>query len=125
MGVSMSVDGARSTERQRAVFTGGGDFHLELRRRAAEVLTPARVRRGRRLAILKTGLIMGWAAASYVELLVWARSLWTVAPLALSLALALAGIGFAVGHDANHGALLSGRRRNRALGLSFDLIGVS
>jgi linoleoyl-CoA desaturase len=113
------------TERQSAVFTGGGEFHLELRQRAAELLTPARVRRGRRLAILKSGLIMGWAAGSYLALLRYARSLWTVAPLALSLALALAGIGFAVAHDANHGALLSGRRRNRILGLSFDLIGAS
>src|SRR5947208_1669443 len=113
------------TGRQTAVFTGGGAFHLELRQRAAELLTPARVRRGRRLAILKTSLIMGWAVGSYLALLLWARSIWTVAPLALSLALALAGIGFAVSHDANHGALLAGRRRNRILGLSFDLIGAS
>src|SRR5256714_13998124 len=115
----------RMTERQRAVFTGGGDFHVELRQRAAELLTPARVRRGRRLAILKTGLILGWAAGSYLGLLLFARSIWTGAPLALSLALALAGIGFAVAHDANHGALLRGKRRNRILGLSFDLIGAS
>jgi linoleoyl-CoA desaturase len=113
------------TERTRAVFSGGGEFHLELRERAAEFLTPARVRRGRRLAVLKTGLIMGWALGSYLALLLWARSVWSVAPLALSLALALAGIGFAVAHDANHGALLGGRRRNRILGLSFDLIGAS
>jgi linoleoyl-CoA desaturase len=58
-------------------------------------------------------------------LLLFARSVWTVAPLALSLALALSGIGFAIAHDANHGALLAGRKRNRILGLSFDLIGAS
>jgi linoleoyl-CoA desaturase len=111
--------------RTTAVFSGGGEFHLELRRRAAELLTPARVRRGRRLAVLKTCLIMGWALGSYLALLFWARSIWTVAPLALSLGLALAGIGFAVAHDANHGALLASKRQNRILGLSFDLIGAS
>jgi linoleoyl-CoA desaturase len=109
----------------KAVFAGGGDFQSELRRRAAEVLTPARVRRGRRLAGLKAVLIMGWALGSYLGLLLWARRVWTVVPLALSLGLALAGIGFAIAHDANHGALLRGRRRNRILGLTMDLIGAS
>jgi linoleoyl-CoA desaturase len=109
----------------KASFAGGGDFHRELRRRAAEVLTPARVRRGRRLASLKTVLIMCWALGSYLGLLLFARQVWTIAPLAVSLGLALAGIGFAIAHDANHGALLRGRRRNRVLGLSLDLIGAS
>jgi linoleoyl-CoA desaturase len=109
----------------KAIFAGGGDFQGELRRRAAEVLTPARVRRGRRLACLKAVLIMGWALGSYLGLLLFARQIWTVGLLAVSLGLALAGIGFAISHDANHGALLRGRRGNRVLGLSLDLIGGS
>ncbi|MDX6645466.1 MAG: linoleoyl-CoA desaturase [Miltoncostaeaceae bacterium] len=109
----------------KVVFAGGGDFQTELRRRAAELLTPARVRRGRRRASLKAVVIMSWALGSYLGLLLFARQVWMVAPLALSLGLALAGIGFAIAHDANHGALLRGRRRNRILGLSFDLIGAS
>jgi linoleoyl-CoA desaturase len=109
----------------RVVFVGGGDFQGELRRRVSEMLTPERVRRGRILASLKAILIMGWAAGSYLGLLLFARQIWSVALLAVSLGFALAGIGMAIAHDANHGALLRGRWPNRVVGLSLDLIGAS
>jgi linoleoyl-CoA desaturase len=98
----------------KVVFVGGGDFQGELRRRVAEVLTPERVRRGRVLASLKAVLIMAWAAGSYLGLLLFARQVWSIALLAVSLGLALAGIGMAIAHDANHGALLRGRWPNRS-----------
>jgi len=75
--------------------------------------------------VVKVVAILGWALGSYLGLLLLPHALWSVALLALSLGFALAGIGLGVGHDANHGALLRGRRANRALGFSMDLIGAS
>jgi linoleoyl-CoA desaturase len=107
------------------MFAGGGEFQRELRRRVAEQLTPERVRRGRWFVSIKGAVIGLWAVGSYVGLVFLADAWWQAVPLALSLALATAGIAFAVGHDANHGAFSKGRRWNRVLGFSFDLIGAS
>jgi linoleoyl-CoA desaturase len=48
-----------------------------------------------------------------------------VAPLAVSLGLAWAGLGFGVMHDANHGSSTTRPAWNRALAFSADLIGAS
>jgi linoleoyl-CoA desaturase len=74
---------------------------------------------------LKSALIMLWAVGSYLALLVWADRVWEVVPLAVSLGLALAGVAFSIGHDANHGAYPGGRRAGRILGVSLDLMGAS
>jgi linoleoyl-CoA desaturase len=81
-------------------------------------------RGGLRLA-LKAVLILAWALASYLLLLLWAASVWTVVPLAVSLGLAVAGIGFSIMHDGNHGAFSRRPLVNRLSGASLDLIGGS
>ncbi len=74
----------------------------------------------------KTAAILGWFAGSYaLLLLVGGTSPWVAVLLTLSLALATAGIGFSVMHDANHGAYARSARVNRAVGLSLDLVGAS
>jgi linoleoyl-CoA desaturase len=74
----------------------------------------------------KTGVILGWFAASYALLLaLGGASGWLAAALVVSLALATAGIGFSIMHDANHGAYARSRRVNRAWGLALDCIGGS
>ena len=110
---------------ERALFSGGGDFHREIRRRVADALPASRVRRGRWSAALKSAILGVWAIGSYLALLLVAHHAWQVVPLGISLAVALAGVGFSVGHDANHDALFGARRVNRVLGFSFDLIGAS
>jgi linoleoyl-CoA desaturase len=45
--------------------------------------------------------------------------------LAASLGFAMAGVGFSVMHDANHGSYARGRGANRTLGFALDLIGGS
>ena len=74
----------------------------------------------------KTAMILGWFAASYGLLLLWGA---TSAPLAvvltISVSLAIAGIGFSVMHDANHGAYSRSPRVNRAWGLALDFVGAS
>lgn len=82
-------------------------------------------RAGGRPMWTKTLVILAWALASYVLLLFVATSWWTAAPLAVSLGLALAGVGFSVMHDANHGSYSTGRGLNRAAAATLDLMGGS
>jgi linoleoyl-CoA desaturase len=75
---------------------------------------------------VKTGAIVGWFAGSYALLLLWGgSSAWLAVALTVSLALATAGIGFSVMHDANHGAYSRSARVNRAWGLALDFVGAS
>ncbi len=75
---------------------------------------------------VKTGAILGWFALSYALLLALGGiSAWVAVGLTASVALATAGIGFSVMHDANHGAYAASPRANRAWGLALDFVGAS
>jgi len=76
-------------------------------------------------AARKSLIILAWAVASYVLLVFVAWNVWTAALPALSLGLALAGIGFSVMHDGSHGAASRRGWLNRLAGASLDLIGGS
>ena len=54
---------------ERALFSGGGDFHREIRRRVADALPASRVRRGRWDAAVKSSILGVWAVGSYLALL--------------------------------------------------------
>lgn len=69
--------------------------------------------------------MMCWAIASWVLLVFWASSLWVGGLLAVSLGLAVAGIGFNLTHDANHGSYSPSSRVNRIMRWSIDGIGGS
>lgn len=105
------------------LLTGGGDFQRAFRAAVEAELTDRVRRRGRWAMGAKGVVIAAWAIGSYLALMLWAREAWQVVPLCLSLALALAGVGFCVQHDANHGAV--GGRFARVLGFSLDLLGGS
>ena len=72
-----------------------------------------------------TALIFAWVAASYVLLVFWAETWWQVIPLTISLALAVAGVGFNVQHDGGHGAYSRRKWLNRLSAWSLDLVGAS
>ena len=74
---------------------------------------------------LKTGVLLAWAAGSWAFVVFFASSPWSAAAGCVSLALAVAGLGFGVQHDANHGAYSDSRFVNRTLGTVLDLIGGS
>jgi len=74
---------------------------------------------------LKTALILAWFAGSYLFLLFFARSGWGLGIGAVSLGLAMAGIGFNIQHDANHGGYSNHRAVNRTLGWMLDVLGGS
>ncbi len=116
----------RSTS-PRVHFPRDGGFHAALKRRAAEhFAVTGRARAGGRAMRAKTALILAWFAGSYALLLLWGgTSVWIALALTASVALATAGIGFSVMHDANHGAHSRTSRANRAWGLTLDLVGAS
>src|SRR5438552_18302468 len=53
---------------------------------------------------LKTAVIFAWLAASYVLLVFFAAHWWLALPLAISLGLAMAAVGFNIQHDGGHRA---------------------
>lgn len=86
--------------------------------------TGKRPRGGRRVQ-LDAVLVVTWFVVSYVALLLLARVWWHVLPLALSMSLAAAAVGFVAAHDANHGTLCESAAGNRAWSLLFDVMGIS
>jgi linoleoyl-CoA desaturase len=111
----------------RVRFPRDDGFHLALKRQvAAHLEATGRPRWGGGAMHAKTAAILGWFACSYALLLLWGgASAWLAAALTLSIALATAGIGFSVMHDANHGAYSRSPRVNRAWGLALDFVGAS
>ena len=111
----------------RVRFSRDDGFHADLKRRVGAYFdATGRARSGGAAMYAKTGVILAWFAASYGLLLAFGgASAWLAAALTVSLALATAGIGFSVMHDANHGATSRSRRVNRAWGLTLDLVGAS
>jgi linoleoyl-CoA desaturase len=74
---------------------------------------------------LKTAIILGWLATSYVLLLISAGTWWLALPLTISLGLAMAACGFNIQHDGGHQAYSDRRWINRLAALTLDLLGGS
>src|SRR5205085_8657490 len=99
-------------------------FQTEVRRRVDDYFR----RTGRRQRdcpqmYLKTAGVFGWFLTSYGLLVFWAAAWWQALPLALSLGLAMAAIGFNVQHDGGHHAYSDRRWVNKLMALTLDLIG--
>ena len=107
-------------------FQGGGEFYEELKARVRTYLADPRLHRQAQLRMyLKTAAIAAWLIASWLGLMFVASTWWQAGLLAVSLGLAMAGMGFAVTHDANHGAYSAHKRLNRMMCFTLDLIGAS
>ena len=105
-------------------FFSDSGFHQELKRRVAEYFSRTGVSpRDNPRMYLKSATILLWFAASYLLLVFAATTWWQSVLLSLSLALAVAGIGFAIQHDANHGAYSKAGFVNRLMGLTLDVLG--
>jgi linoleoyl-CoA desaturase len=111
----------------RVHFLGDDGFLSDLRARAEDYLARSgRPSWGGVAMRAKTATILAWQLAAYALLLGFgAASLPLAIVLTLSLALSTVGIGFAVMHDANHGAWSKSRTVNRILGFALDLVGGS
>lgn len=110
----------------RIAFHGGGAFHADLRARVRQLLAdPARARRAQRAMYAKSIVMGAWALGSWLALVLLAQTAWQAGAAAVSLGLALAGIGFNIAHDANHGSYSAHPRLNRAMSWSMDVMGAS
>jgi linoleoyl-CoA desaturase len=110
----------------RVTFEADDGFHAELKRRVRiELHESGRPSEGGLSMALKTGTILIWLVTSYALLVFSHASWWQASLLAVSLALAVAGTGFAIQHDANHGAYPGNVVVNRFMGFTLDLLGAS
>jgi linoleoyl-CoA desaturase len=110
----------------KAKFLESGPFHQDLKARVEQYLEASgRSPRDLPGMYLKTAVIFGWFAASYGWLVFGASGPWGAIVGSVSLGLAVAGIGFSVQHDANHGSYSSRRDVNRLIGWTLDAIGGS
>ena len=113
-------------ESLRVRLSGSGAFQVALKNRVDEYFKSLNVsRRDAPRMYVKTALILAVALGSYALLMFAAVAWWQGVILAIGLGLGMAGIGFSVQHDANHGGYSRNRWINRLMGISLDLIGAS
>jgi linoleoyl-CoA desaturase len=74
---------------------------------------------------LKAAIVLSAAALQYILLVFAASTWWQALPLMIGLGLAVATIGFNVGHDGGHGTVSRHATLNRAAAFAFDICGGS
>lgn len=110
----------------KAKFLEAGPFHQMLKARVERYFQESgRAQRDLPAMYLKTVTLLGWFAGSYAFLVWGAGSAWSAVLGCVSLGLAMAGIGFGIQHDANHGGYSEHRSINRVLAWTLDVLGAS
>lgn len=74
---------------------------------------------------VKTVIIFGWLVTSYAMIVFVASTWWQAIPLAISLGLAMAAVGFNIQHDGGHRAYSNYPWINKLTALTLDLLGGS
>lgn len=110
----------------RVTFGKNVGFRKELNRRvdamfASENMAP----RDNPAMYLKTVIILSWMFSAWAFTLFGPSVYWMKVLGCVILGFAIAGVGFSIGHDANHGGYSNSHRVNRTIGLIYDFIGVS
>jgi linoleoyl-CoA desaturase len=107
-----------------ATYLPRTDFARQLEARIDDHFrTTGRRRRDLPRMYLKALVMLAWLAGSYVVLVFFASSVPVAMVAVVSLALAMAGVGFNVQHDGNHGAFSDRAWVNKAMALTLDLMG--
>jgi linoleoyl-CoA desaturase len=107
-----------------ATYLPKTDFSRVIQQRVDEYFrTTGKPRRDVPAMYLKTALVMTWLFGSYFALLFWVQTSWQAGLVAVSLGLAMAGVGFNVQHDGGHGAYSARPWVNKLMALSLDLLG--
>ena len=114
------------TARQGVKFGKNVGFRKELNRRveamfAIENLKP----RDNPAMYLKTVIILGWVISAWAFTVFGPSVYWMKVLGCVTLGFAISGVGFSIGHDANHGGYSNSHRVNRIIGSIYDVIGVS
>lgn len=119
------VQGVKNV-RAHPKFGKNNDFQIELQRRVDEFFRiTGRWRRDCPQMYLKTVILLGGFAATYLLLVLVAQAWWQALPLAVLLGLLTAGIGFNVQHDGGHHAYSNLPWVNKLMALTLDLVGGS
>jgi linoleoyl-CoA desaturase len=122
----MSQPAQIDATRGKLTFSRDAGFHDEVKRRVHACFRDAGLsERDSPRMYLKTATLLLWFGASYVLLVFVATSFWQAGLLSLSLALAMAGIGFSIQHDANHGAYSNRPAVNGVMSMALDMLGAS
>jgi len=118
---------AHATGNRLPRFPSDDGFHKELKHRVHAELAAAGItdHSGGTRMLLKSAVILAWFVASYVLLVFFATEWWHGVLASVSLALSVAGIGFAVQHDANHGAYSKSKTVNKLMSWTLDILGGS
>ena len=110
----------------RPRFLPHGAFHHDVKTRVeAWLAQPGRSARDVPWMYAKTAVILLWFAASWTALVFFTTAWWAAGLLSVSLGLAIATVGSAVMHDANHGAYSRYGWVNRVAGWALDAMGAS
>jgi linoleoyl-CoA desaturase len=111
---------------QRPTFPSADGFQAAIKRRIDDYFRQTgRRRRDCPEMYRKMAIILTWFALSYTLLVFVAYAWWQAVPLAISLGLSMAAIGFNVQHDGGHHASSDRNWVNKLAALSLDLIGGS
>jgi len=111
---------------QRVRFPARHSFHTDLVRRVEQYFEgTGRSRHGGWMIGAKAAALIAWLAASYAILMFVPLHAWQAALLSVSVGLAMAGVGFSVMHDANHGGTSSSAHVNGLMSFTLDLLGAS
>jgi len=107
-------------------FESEDNFYRELRSRVNGYFQHSgRSQRDCVRMYVKTTLVLVWFAASYVLLVFNVTTGWVAVPVATSLALSMAAIGFNIQHDGSHGAYSKHPWINKLMAMTLDLLGGS
>lgn len=107
-------------------FGAGDGFQGVLRRRVDRFFrSTGRRPRDCPAMYVKTAVVLAWFVASYALLVFLPGTWWLALPLAVSLGLSMAAVGFNIQHDGAHGAYSDRGWVNRLTALVLDLLGGS
>ncbi|MBO3461765.1 acyl-CoA desaturase [Aetokthonos hydrillicola Thurmond2011] len=110
----------------KVTFAKNVGFRKELNKRVDAYFESQNIAKRDNLAMyIKTLIIFGWVISASLFTLFGSPLMWTKVIGCILIGFGIAGIGFSVGHDANHGGYSSRKWVNSVLGLTYDIIGVS
>ncbi len=123
------IDSPHKTADVRTVTFPRGDaqnFINEMKRRVHAYFETAGIsQKANTRMVFKTIIMASMVAVPYLLIMTNRLSPWVMLGLCVVMGIGVAGCGFAIAHDALHGAYSSNSKINAALGLIFDINGGS
>ncbi|MBE9215657.1 acyl-CoA desaturase [Plectonema cf. radiosum LEGE 06105] len=111
------------TPTTRVTFAKNIGFRKELNKRVDAYFQSENIKTRDNFAMyFKSAIILGWVAFSWIFTLFSPNIIWMKILGCIMLGMGFAGVGFSVGHDANHGGYSSKKWVNSTFGLTYDFI---